>query len=237
MLLNFNADVGEEIGNEVELLPYLQWCNIACGAHAGNNEEIERIIQLAAEQGVKIGAHPSFDDRENFGRKVHSLSEKALIELVSKQVELVYTIALKHQQQLTHVKPHGALYHEACNKPQVAIAIIKAIQSISPHLAVVGLPNSSLELCAKELNCVFLKEGFADRRYNNDGSLVARTHNNALITQKEEVLAQVQSMFNNHSVKTIEGTLIPLEIDTICFHGDTKGAAELLRYCYDSINY
>ena len=232
MSINFNADVGEGFDNEHLLMPYLHSCNIACGGHAGDVEEMERVVKLAVQHGVGIGAHPAFEDRENFGRLPLPVSPIEIFESVSKQIMLLRTIVSDYGTVLSHVKPHGALYHQVCSDEKTAAAIIDAVKATSPESSIVGLPNSILEKMANKLACKFIKEGFADRRYHANGSLVNRIESKALITNKEEVLVQVQNMTEG-KIDAIEATRISVQIDTICFHSDTQGAADLLKHCYE----
>lgn len=234
--ISFNADVAEGIGNEAQLMPYLQACNISCGAHAGNSTEIQRVVELAIQHNVGIGAHPSFEDRENFGRIVLPLTDTEIYTCVYNQIYSLNKTVKANSGQMTHVKPHGALYNQACLDVPTAKAVINAIQAVDRSLPVVGLPNSVLENVALQLNCGFQREGFADRAYTNEGVLVNRSVEGSLITSKEAVLEQVKSIVYNGSVKSIDGARVFLDVDTICFHGDTEGAVELLKYCYTNLH-
>jgi UPF0271 protein len=246
MPINFNADIGEGFANEHLLLPSIDACNIACNAHAGSLAEMEKCVKLAIEHNVTIGAHPSFEDRENFGRLSLQIGLEEIFESVKKQMQLLQEIVNDYGAVISHIKPHGALYHQACTDKKTAQVIIEASKSIVATTSIVGLPNSILEQAAVNSNCHFIKEGFADRRYHSDMSLVSRKNEKALITKKEEVLLQVQSMIQGKT-KTIEGTetnsniqtdinsTMIMGIDTICFHGDTPGAVELLNYCRKNV--
>lgn len=230
--INFNADIGEGIGNEAELLPYLQSCNISSGAHAGTKEEIRLAIKLAIEHKVTIGAHPSFEDKENFGRKALNISNEELYGSIRSQLEFLNNVITSQGGKLAYVKPHGALYHEASTNKDIASTIIKASQTIDPSIKVMGMPNTVMETIAKEMNCPFIKEGFADRSYHNNGSLVARSNSKGVLTNTQDVVNQVGDIINQN-IKTIEGKRLSLEVDSICFHGDTDNAIELLKACYN----
>jgi len=234
MAINFNADIGEGFANEHLLLPFLDSCNIACGGHAGNVIEMEKCVKLAMKHKVFIGAHPSFEDRENFGRLPLKVSPQEIFESVKKQVQMLQEIVSDYGAVISHVKPHGALYHQACTDKKTAQVVIEASKSIVASTNIVGLPNSILEQESLNSNCGFIKEGFADRGYNHDGSLVSRKNERALITKKDEVLMQVQNMIQG-KVLTSDGLQFNLTIDTICFHSDTPGTVGLLKYCRENV--
>ena len=234
--IDFNADVAEGVGNEAQLMPYLQACNISCGAHAGNPTEIQRVVELAIQYNVKIGAHPSFEDRKNFGRVALPITDEEIYTSVYNQLFSLNKTIKGNFGALKYVKPHGALYHQACTDVPTAKAIITAIKAVDRSLPVVGLPNSVLENVALQMNCAFIREGFADRAYTDEGILVDRSNQGALITSKEAVLEQVKSIVYNGSVKSIGGNKVFLDVDTVCFHGDTLGAVELLKYCYNHLH-
>lgn len=233
MVFNFNADVGEGAGNEELLMPYIHSCNIACGAHAGSLEEMENSVKLAIKHEVKIGAHPSFEDRQNFGRLPLSISSDEIHESVKKQILLLQEIVMDHGSYLNHVKPHGALYHQACADSKTAEAIVRAAK-LTGVKSMVGLPDSILEHYTKESKGEFIAEGFADRRYDQMGSLLNRKKQGAVITNKHDVLAQVRKMLQG-KVTTAGDQQINLQVNTICFHGDTKGAVELIKYCHEQL--
>lgn len=233
-MINFNADIGEGIGNEKELMPYLHSCNIACGGHAGNAPEMEKAVKLAIQYDVQIGAHPSFEDKKNFGRQVLNVSEKTIFNGVKKQIELLHEIVQDHGASLSHVKPHGALYHEACTKQSTAKAVVEATQALELPLKLVGLPNSIFEKVTLKAGHQFIREGFADRAYHHKGTLVSRSSSNAVITNKNKAFQQVKQLING-KVLTIDGLKIDLLVETICFHGDTPQAVKLLQYCHEHI--
>lgn len=234
MQFNFNADVAEGVGNEALIMPYLQLCNVSCGAHAGSENEMEKAVLLAKQHNVYVGAHPSFEDQDNFGRVVLQLTANEIYLSVLRQLKLLQKITSKKKLIVNHVKPHGALYHLSCQNEGVAEAIVKATKEVRIP-KIVGLPHSILETTALKENLTFLREGFADRTYQKDGSLVPRTQPQALLTAKTNVLQQVRTILQG-KVQTINNTTVKLQVDTICFHGDTDGAVELLKHCYEKLS-
>ena len=217
------------------IMPYLSSCNIACGFHSGDPITIERTTQMALRHDVAIGAHPSFPDLQGFGRRVMHIPQAELTAIVRYQIAALKGMTEALGGTLNHVKPHGALYNFAAKNDAAAQAIVDAIKSIDEKLIVYGLPNSFLQKKAKEADLYFGKEAFADRRYERDGSLRARTNEGAVIEEEDEVLAQVKMMVKEKQVKTHDGEIIPLEADTICLHSDTQGAANLARQIHEML--
>lgn len=227
--IDLNCDVGEGIGNEAALMPLISSCNIACGGHAGDVETMRRVIELAAIHNVKIGAHPGYEDKESFGRVVLPLSRKQLKESIQKQIQTLRKEVETQGQRLHHVKPHGALYNKAAVNRETATAIVEVVEAFDPEL-ILYVPYRSLirEIAKDRLN--IMVEGFADRNYNNDYTLVSRTAPNALLTNPKEVLTHVVRMVNQKQIKSIQGDLISVKLDTLCVHGDTSGAVKILKY-------
>lgn len=234
--IDFNADVGEGMKNEALLMPYLTSCNIACGAHAGDIEEIKSVIALAKLHHVKIGAHPSYPDKANFGRLEMAISTQELVDSIYEQVLLINQLAMDSGVSLHHIKPHGALYHKVATDIETAQQLIKLVQRINPKIAIVGLPNAVIHKEAQKAQIRFIKEGFADRRYKDNGSLVNRNEVGAVLHDPDQVIDQVTSIVHKKQVKAISGKYMNLSVDTICFHSDTNNAAELLKACYQTIN-
>lgn len=233
--ININCDVGEGINNEALLMPYISSCNIACGAHAGDVETIDRVIQLAQEHQVKIGAHPSFPDRENFGREVMDISLSALEQSLVDQIQLLQERISKAGAELTHVKAHGALYNLSVKDQAIARVIVDAVKKVVPA-AILYVPYpSEIEKIALENQLCIRYEGFADRNYNGDLSLVSRKQNNAILTDKEAVIQHISEMILHQQVKTVNGTFVPIKVDTLCVHGDNTEAIELVQYIYESL--
>lgn len=228
--IDLNADVGEGLNNESDLMPYLSSCNIACGGHAGDQKTMRSVVELALKHNVKIGAHPSFPDRLNFGRKIINISETDLYESLKYQIESLQQILDCKQVQMHHFKPHGALYNLAAKDEQTARVIIDVIKHRSRPLKLYAPFNSVLSKLAKIENIDVTYEAFGDRMYNSDGSLVSRKLKNAVLTNGVEILMHVLQMVNHHKVTTIKGEEVPIEATTFCIHGDTKNALEILQF-------
>ncbi|MHA7059781.1 5-oxoprolinase subunit PxpA [Aquimarina sp. M1] len=224
-----NADVGEEAGFDKQIMTYVSWCNIACGVHAGNDEVITKTIDLALQHEVKIGAHPSYPDRENFGREVMDISYEDLVITLINQIQKVKSLAEEMGGQLHHVKPHGALYNEAMKNERVARAIIHSVKIIDKSLYIVSPKNSLIAYIGRgDIEVKY--EVFADRHYNDDGSLVSRTEKNAVLKNPEEVFSHVWNMVADGKVKTIKGEELSVFFDTICVHGDNPKSVQILEY-------
>lgn len=226
--IDINSDVGEGIGNEADLLPLLSSCNIACGGHAGDDEIIQKTVELAIQNNVKIGAHPGYPDRENFGRKILDISKKELAQSLTEQIVTVKNFAERQHQKLHHVKVHGALYNLASVDAEIAHLIIEVIQKIDEDLIVYVPYNSVIqkEAQGKLKICV---EGFADRNYNDDYTLVNRTIEHAVIYDASAVLNHVVPMIKEEQLTTIGNIILPFKIDTLCVHGDTETALQILK--------
>ncbi|MBP2833631.1 5-oxoprolinase subunit PxpA [Aquimarina sp. U1-2] len=233
--LLLNADVGEEMGFDTQIMPLISWCNIACGSHAGNEKVIRDTISLASEYSVKIGAHPSYPDRKNFGRATMIIAYEDLVTSLKIQIEVVKFQAEKLGNNLHHIKPHGALYNDAIKDEKVASAIIDATISVDKSLYLVTTKNSKLACAAKDKLKVKY-EVFADRRYNEDLSLVSRSESDAVITDPQEVFDHVYQMFSKGYVTTKKGIEKEIFFDTICVHGDNPKSVSILRYLHQKIS-
>ena len=225
MEININCDLGEKskfhsTENDPELLNIVNSANIACGYHAGDNETMDMVIKISKLNGVSVGAHPSFNDPENFGRKRLNLNEKEIVKLVVKQYEILQSIAEKHNEKVTHIKPHGALNNMACEDINLATTLAKAINGINKDLIYLVPTGSKMEMAAKKFNMKIACEIFADRNYEDDGNLVSRSKSNALITDPNEAKKHVLSMVKNQALNCLSGKQIPCEIDSVCIHGD-----------------
>lgn len=230
--IDINADVGEGLGNETNLMPYLSSCNIACGGHAGDFVTMRKVARLAQKHKVKIGAHPSFPDRENFGREVLDISALDLFDSIMCQVIDLHNIVKQKGIKLNHIKPHGALYNLAAKDESTAEVILNVIEAFPEPLKLYAPYTSVISKLAKSRQIEVVFEGFADRNYNEDLSLVSRQKSNALITKKEIVFEHIFRMIYNQKVRSINGVEVPLFVDTICVHGDTENAIEILAYLY-----
>ena len=234
--IDMNADVGEGIGNEAELMPYLSSCNIACGGHAGDLDSMNEVVALALQHNVKIGAHPSYPDPDNFGRSEMDISCAALYRSIKAQIgQLRKVIEEHHHAHLHHVKPHGALYNVAAKDCDTATIIIEVMKSM-PLPAKLYVPYGSLIAeMAKEEGIPITYEAFADRNYNDDLSLVSRSEANAVITDPVEMYAHVIRMVQQGEVKTISGKHINIKADTFCIHGDNPKAIELVKLLSENL--
>ncbi len=215
--MQINCDLGEGIGNDAELMPYINEANIACGFHAGDAFTMRETVALCIRHKVKIGAHPSYLDRENFGRKEIELSPEEIYLLVRKQVETLKKITEQAGAKLNHVKPHGALYNISAKKEAVAKAIAKAVKDVDPSLILFGLKNSHSIAAAKNIGLITAEEAFADRRYESDGSLTPRSQPGACFTKIQDVLNQVEK----------------IKADTWCIHGDGPYAVDFAKALHE----
>ena len=229
MEININCDLGEKskyhsIKNDPELLNIVNSANIACGYHAGDEETMNMVIKISKSNGVSIGAHPSFNDPENFGRKRINLTSSEINKLIINQYEILQKVAQKHNEKVTHIKPHGALNNMACENFELANTIAKAINNIDKNIIFLVPTGSQMEIAAKKLNMKIACEIFADRNYEDDGNLVSRSKDHALITDPEVAKKHVLSMVKNQALNCYSGKQIPCEIDSVCIHGDNQSS-------------
>jgi len=220
-----NCDCGEGMADDAAILPYVTAANIACGGHAGNEESMRAMLRLCRQLNVSAGAHPSYPDRAHFGRRALSVSADEVAAFVRQQVQRLDRIAREEGAALTHVKPHGALYNQAAANREVADAIAGAVVEHDPRLALIGLAGSMLVEAGEAAGLRVLREAFADRAYERDGSLRARDLPDALIEDNLRCLAQAKDILLAGLVTTHDGACIRLHADTICIHSDTPGAA------------
>ena len=223
--ININCDLGEKSKHhsnkhDPDLLEIVNSANIACGYHAGDEETMNQVVEISKKNGVSIGAHPSFNDPENFGRERMNLSSSELEKLIIDQYEILQTISSNHGENVTHIKPHGALNNMACEDINLATILAKVIKSINPELIYLVPTGSKMEQAAKKLDMKIACEIFADRNYEDDGNLVSRKKPNALITDPELAKKHVLSMVKNQALNCHSGKQIPCEIDSVCIHGD-----------------
>jgi 5-oxoprolinase (ATP-hydrolysing) subunit A len=227
--IDLNADVGEGSAEDAGLFEAISSANVACGGHAGDDESMRATVQLARMRGVAVGAHPSFDDREQFGRREMLLSSEQLHALLLDQLTRLARIAVDQGVTLRHVKPHGALYNVAARDAGVAATIAAAIAAFDRSLVLVGLSGSQSIAAARRAGLRAASEAFADRGYAADGSLVPRSQPGAVLHDPEVVIARAITMARDGEVTSIDGRRLALEVDTICVHSDTPGAAQLAR--------
>lgn len=232
---DFNCDIGEGIGNDEAIMPFITSANISCGFHAGNGDTIRHTMALAIKHNVFVGAHPSFRDRENFGRKEMHLGHDKLYAIVLEQLIKMDLIAKEKGTKLHHLKPHGALYNMAAKDAEIAGTIAQAIQDFNEDLILYGLSNSYLIDEAKALGLKTASEVFADRTYQDDGSLTPRSRPDALIENEEQCIKQVLQMVREGTVTSTNGKIIPIVVDTICIHSDGKHAVSFARKIHDAL--
>jgi 5-oxoprolinase (ATP-hydrolysing) subunit A len=226
--IDVNADIAEiDSGIDAALMPYISSANIACGFHAGSPLQMAEAVRLCLQHRVAIGAHPSYRDREGFGRRPQRCSGVEIYELMRDQLEALAAIARAQQARLHHVKPHGALYNEAAVSPAIADAIAAAVRDFDDNLCLVGLANSRLIRSGNAIGLGTLAEGFVDRRYSDDGMLVPRTQDNALVETEQEAIDQAIGMVLKRQVRACSGTLVGLEVQTLCVHGDGPHAVAI----------
>lgn len=233
--IDLNCDVGEGCGNDAELLRLVSSANIACGYHAGDAETMRRTVDLAIENGAAVGAHPGYPDRENFGRLAMSLSSSEVRHIIIDQIFALAEIAKAAGGELSHVKPHGALYNQSACDPALAESIAAAVKSFDPQLTLFGLSGSSSISEAKKIGLQTASEVFADRTYQTDGSLTPRTDPEALIHDREKACVQVLDMIKYGRVRSVEAIMIPIVAETVCIHGDGQNAVELARSITDAL--
>lgn len=226
---DINCDLGEGMGNDEAILPFITSANIACGAHAGDEETMRKTMKLAMQHGVKIGAHPSFPDRDHFGRTEMKTTPEEVYQLVSGQLLLFKRIADPVGARVRHVKPHGALYNMAARQSALAKAIAKAVKDFDASLVVFGLSGSASVSEARALGLQAWSEVFADRTYQDNGALTPRSQANALIEEEAQSIQQVLQMVKEKTVRTVSGKTIPLAADTICLHGDGRNAVAFAK--------
>jgi UPF0271 protein len=227
--IDINVDVGEGINNESVLMPIISSCNIACGGHAGDLETMKQVVKLAKEHNVKVGAHPSFPDKEHFGRKPMDISCAALYTSIKGQVDNLMSVLRDEHVRLNHIKPHGALYNLAAVDTKYASVVIEVMKSILLPIKLYVPYNSVIEKLALKNNLLIKYEAFADRNYNADGTLVSRTEIHALIEDSDEMFEHVFRMISSNKVKTISGKEIKILADTLCIHGDNPKAIDLIK--------
>jgi 5-oxoprolinase (ATP-hydrolysing) subunit A len=215
-----------KLGDDEAIMPHITSANVACGAHAGDPDVMAATVRLAMRFGVAVGAHPGYPDLKGFGRRQLALSRDEIVTMLLFQLGALWAIARGEGAEVAHVKPHGALYNSACADPALAGAVVEAIWRFSPSMPLVGLPYSQLERAAGERDLPYLREGFADRAYEPNGSLRDRKLAGALLTDPAKAAAQAVGLASG-SVTTHDGTLKELDVDTICIHGDTLGAPQI----------
>ena len=227
--VDLNADLGEGSGHDAELFELISSANIATGFHAGDSDTMHAAISAAMQHGVAVGAHPSFFDRENFGRKELKVPNEEVFDAVAYQLGIFQAIASALGVRPNHVKPHGALYNMAVCDEKLADAIARGIESVDPKLILFAPDNTELARAGETHGVQIAREIFADRNYLNDGWLVPRTRPDALLRDPKEAAERVLRMLREGKVRSVEGHDVDVRGETICVHGDTPGAVEFAR--------
>ncbi len=233
-LIDINCDLGEGMDNDAQIMPFITSANIACGYHAGDEATMHRTVELALQHGVHLGAHPSYPDRDNFGRTNMVFSPAEVEDMVLRQIETLAQIAQQHGASLRHVKPHGALYNMAAQDRDLAAAICRAVLAFDPTLTVFGLSGSLFIGVAEDMGLLAKNEVFSDRTYQLDGSLTPRSQPNALLHDRDAVCTQVWQMVTKQTV-TSGDKKVPVRADTICIHGDGAHAVAFAEAIYGRI--
>jgi UPF0271 protein len=226
VIVDLNCDLGEECGDDAAILPHVTSASVACAQHAGSPSSMRATVNAAAAAGVAVGAHPSFPDRQNFGRQDMQLPADAIHDLVLYQIGALEVFCRQAGVRLQHVKPHGALYHVGARRPEAAEAIARAVHAAGRDLILVGPPGSALAAAAAAAGLRFAGELFADRQYGEDGLLLPRSDPRALIAlDHAAAAARAVQMIRSGQVVTASNTMLPQTGHTICLHGDTPDAA------------
>ena len=240
MEININCDLGEKskfhsIENDPELLNIVNSANIACGYHAGDEQTMDMTIKISKKNGVSVGAHPSFNDPENFGRKRLNLNSSEIRELIIAQYEILQVIAQKYNENVSHIKPHGALNNMACEDLELATTLAVAIKEINKDIIYLVPTGSQMEVAAKKNSLRIACEIFADRNYEDDGNLISRKKPNALITDPDLAKKHVLSMVKNQAINCLSGKQIPCDIDSVCIHGDNESSLATAKSIRDDL--
>jgi UPF0271 protein len=230
--IDINCDVGEGLNNEDLLMQYIQSCNIACGGHVGDKKQMQNIVALAIKYKVKIGAHPSYPDAENFGRKIMIMAPDEFKKSIQNQINLLLKIVKEQGDDLHHIKPHGALYNDLAKSDDLSLVFLDAIIPYQNEVKLYVPYNSAIEKNAIKKGFSIIYEAFADRNYNDDLSLVSRQEKNALITNPKEILKHVSEIVNTHKVTTVSGKKVSIKAATFCVHSDTENAIEIVMALY-----
>ena len=231
MEMDLNADLGEyqnehQYLTESQILGYISSCNIACGGHAGSEKTMQKMILACKQKGVAVGAHPSYPDREGFGRRRITIDSSSLKESVIKQLRSFLFVSDALNVPMSHVKAHGRLYNDAAKDKNLANLLVSAIKEIDPGVSIIGPPNSILAEVARNSGLNFIAEAFLDRRYKDDGSLVDRDSAGAILGSLTERCEQARNIVCNQRVETDSNNFIEIEAKTLCLHGDSLDALE-----------
>lgn len=232
--ISINADLGEGMGNDKELMPYLDLCNIACGGHFGDQKTISETMDCAIKHKVKMGAHPAYPDTENFGRSSLDMNLHDLLNSLTTQIQLVYDVAKSKNSVVHHIKPHGALYHDVAKNSTTATIFIKAVEELKVKPKIV-LPFRAKTISLFTTHFDVIREAFIDRRYDQELNLVSRQSENGVIFDMKEAYLQLLCMVNNNTIKTTAGSMEKMEAETFCIHGDHPNALNILKYIHKEL--
>ena len=241
MSIDINSDMGElnhllADGTYEKLMDHVTSINVACGGHAGDAEMMNVMVAMAKNKGVKLGAHPGYPDKENFGREViEDFDPNELLDSIRDQIETLVDIASEHEMELTHVKPHGALYNLAVNNEEISQTIAEAIIDVNSSFKAVGLAGSKMITVFDELGLDVISESYVDRMYEADGTLRSRKFDDALITDPKKAANQMKSMLNGNIV-AVDGTAFQVKIQSVCVHSDTPNAVEIAAAVKDQLD-
>jgi len=238
--IDINCDLGEGFGayhatNDEILMDYISSANIACGFHAGDSSTMQHTVNLAVAKGVAIGAHPGLPDLQGFGRREMNITPTEAYQITTYQIGALYGFVKTAKAKLHHVKPHGALYNMAAKNKLLAEAIAQAVYDFDPHLVLYALAGSEMITAAKQIGLASASEVFADRTYQDDGSLTPRNQPNALIEHEQQAITQVLMMVKQQQVISINEKTIPLKAQTLCLHGDGKHAISFAKLIYEQL--
>lgn len=238
--VDLNCDLGEsfgayKIGKDKDIIPLISSANVACGAHAGDPDVMAKTADICKEWGVSMGAHPGFFDLMGFGRRNLAVSPEEAKNLIIYQIGALDAFAKSRGIKLCHVKPHGALYNMAAKDEKLALAIAEGIYSYNPELILLGLSGSEMLRAAEKVGLRSAAEVFADRAYEDDGTLVARSKPGAMIEDEDEAVSRVIGMIKNHTVKSISGKEIEISPASVCVHGDSDKALLFVKKIRDAL--
>ena len=229
--LSLNADVGEGSKNDAALMPYLTRCSIACGGHAGDRQSIDQTLELATKHQVKVGAHPSYPDQENFGRSALNISQEMLMESLAAQIQLMKDCCQQKGVEMDHIKPHGRFYNDLHFDKELANSWLNLLeQTFEQPVEILVAPHSAIHQEAQARNYPYWVEVFADRNYQDDGSLVPRKDAFSLITDQEVFKKRLDELADKAQITTINGKKLSLQFDTLCVHSDSDAIVENLQF-------
>ncbi|MFB5664331.1 LamB/YcsF family protein [Alteribacillus sp. HJP-4] len=239
--IDLNCDLGESfgiytLGQDEEILKLVTSANIACGYHAGDHRVMAETVDLAKASGTAVGAHPGYPDLAGFGRRAMNIDPEEIYDLVIYQIGALQGFCQSKKVSMQHVKPHGALYNHACADQEAAEAVAEAVAAVNPGLLLYGLSGSELIKAGEKKGLKTVNEVFADRTYMTDGSLTPRSHAKALIHDKQEAEHRVIEMISSQQTEALDGSLVPLQADTICVHGDKPEALDFVKQLHEAFS-